>query len=156
MVGRKPYSIDAKNIVARLRFSFSKTIRDISNLTNVPKTTVHRWIQQHAIGRAIRQKRNHRKIWCENAKNIISNTLKDNPFCTLDHIKKTLCEQGIRCKSSSTVSTWIRKNLRFSRKRITGKYIVRNERTINATFDFIRKVSDNSLKHNLDLLCGKQ
>lgn len=146
MVGRKPYGVDSRNIVARLRYVFFKTIREISDLVNVSKSTVHRWIHRHIVGRKKQHERRYKKLWNERVRSLLEATLQRNPFETVQHIKQQLQEHGVKCRSSSTVSKWIRSNLQYSRKRVTGRYFVRNERIENITQEFKTKVSQAALR----------
>ena len=134
------YSLDAKNIVARMRNVLCKTIRQISFHTGIPKSTVHRWVQMHPATRK-RRSVNHTK-WSVGVGDIISETLLNNPFCPVHELLSKLCSQGVNCRSSSTVSRWIRKNVGMTHKRVSGKYVVHNE-----------NVHDRSLAFRGELAC---
>jgi transposase len=78
----------------------------------------------------------------------LETALQNNPFQTVEHLKQQLQQNGVKCRSSSTVSKWIRQNLNYSRKRITGKYVVRNDNIARQCREFKSKVSQFGLQYD--------
>lgn len=123
------YSIDARNMVVRMRKVLGRSIRAISFATGVSKSTVHRWIKRHpCVLKAKKRVGFHAAAW-QQIGDAIAAKLRECPFCSLEDLRNHLVQEAhVRCKSTSTVSRWLRHKLGYSRKRVSGKYVVRNAR----------------------------
>jgi transposase len=130
----KVYGVDAKNIVARLRL-FGNTYRRIAKMTGISKSSVQRWVSQHGITKHVANATNRFRFWSENLREVLESYMHTNPFCTLSDIHEAIrnIPNAKIPKSLSTVSNWVRRHLKFTRKRATGKYLVRNNKVSQAT-----------------------
>ena len=133
----KVYGVDAKNIVARLRI-FGNSYRRIAKMTGISKSSVQRWISQHAITKQTTSAANRFRLWNENLRGTLESYMTAHPFCTLSDIHEAIrnVPNALIPKSLSTVSNWVRRHMKFTRKRATGKYVVKNEKVRATTLNF--------------------
>jgi hypothetical protein len=151
MLMRKHFSVDVKNVIARMR-GMGKSIRAISHLTGVSKSTVHRTIQEHPICKCHIGKKRTYTLWNEAVLSVIRDTLEKNPFSTLKSIRQSIHDTlQVYPKSVSTISNWLRHFMKVSRKRISGKYVVNNDRISSLRGMFSSEMSNTSYKEYLSI-----
>jgi len=128
----KHHGVDVRNIVARMR-QLGKSFRHISNLTGIPKSTVHRWISTHAVFKQRRKPRNSRLSSA--VTHAIREFLSTQPFQTLKSIANHLQSQLSVVASSMTICRWLR-HLRITRKQAYRHYKVCNDKIRQLTESF--------------------
>lgn len=142
----KHLSIDAKNIVFRLRTVFKQTFRRISNSVGIPKSTVHRWIHMHPLGLKRKKRTEVVRKWKDETKQTILEFIQSNPYVTYSEIKSVLLaklsQTNLVPRSNSTIHRWLKTNMLFTRKRAVGKYTVYNDRVRDAEISFRRTMKD--------------
>jgi transposase len=106
------------------------SLRKIAYLTNIPKSTVHRWLQTNQPCRQAQRRKAHLKKWGQHVHAVLERALQNNPYVTYTDLKQCLaneCAASVVPSSTSTIHTWLRKRMKVSRKRASGKYSVDNE-----------------------------
>ena len=104
---------------------FLRSLRKVSALYKVSKSSLHRWINSDSIAKGVMKRNKQLPIDVEN---VIRNTVKSNPFISmpeLSHLIATRC--GIQ-KSRHTVSRW-RRQCGIVRKKATR--VVDTSKNIN-------------------------
>jgi transposase len=139
------YPEAARNIVAHMKLKYGYSTRRIGALTNIAKSTVHRWLASHAVFRKAKVRQTRFRKWSDHVRTSLEGILNDNPYVTYDDIKRELKRRlesdGSPC-SNGTLHTWLTKHMGISRKRVCGKYTVDNERVQERIASFKQQMID--------------
>lgn len=83
-----------------------------------------------------KQNAGKRTLWCDAVREVIADALRNNPFLCAKDLRQLLKEKEVvSCKSDSTVRKWLHE-MNFSRKRVSGKYVVRNQSVADKVTNF--------------------
>jgi hypothetical protein len=126
----KPYPLQTRNLVARMKMISGMSYRKIQTLTCIPKTTLHRWMCNNAIHNR-RQQRNHKlRKFNDTVKQALRDIVASNPFLTYADLRKhirSIAPDSVP-SSNGTMHVWLKRRLHVSRKRVSARYVVNDER----------------------------
>lgn len=141
----KIYPIHLRFIIKDFYYRHSFSIRKISSIFHISKSTIHRWI--HYIPNIHIKKKKTNKF--ESVRSIIIDSIKSFPEITLRELKTTISNKLHINVSISTIFNYL-KQMKYSRKKVIHRYYSNFSDLQQKCSTFKNTVKDIS---NNDIIC---
>jgi hypothetical protein len=143
----KHYPLQTRNMIVRMKMVCGLTYRKIQEISQIPRSTAHRWVRSSVICKRSRERQIATRKWNEQVHQILKETLDDNPFRTFNELKNIIRDKLPKSapSSSSTIHFWLKHRMHVSRKRVSGKYVVHNNNVKSRVMKFVQDMAFKSI-----------